>query len=110
MYAVYVYPDCMDLSRDPLAALGELERRFDGPIPEPLRLAAEFGSAARVEQLHAEGQAAFFRSRAQRQVALIRKRRAEGSLHPAMLADFVFYRAGQRYWRREAWRLRATAG
>jgi hypothetical protein len=37
-------------------------------------------------------------------------RRAEGSLHPAMLADFVFYRAGQRYWRREAWRLRATAG
>src|SRR5260221_10442974 len=32
-------------SVDPLAALAELERRFNGPVPEPLRLPAPLRSA-----------------------------------------------------------------
>jgi hypothetical protein len=39
---------------DPLAALAELERRYDGPIPERLRLIALLGSARAVQRLQAE--------------------------------------------------------
>jgi hypothetical protein len=38
-----------------LAALEGLERRYDGPIPEPLRQAVRFGSAQRRLLAEAEG-------------------------------------------------------
>lgn len=85
-----------------LAALAELERRFNGPIPEPLRRAARLGSAERVELLHAEGQRAFFRSMLRGQVRIIRQRRLDGSFYPALLADLALYREGWRRWHRMA--------
>ncbi len=88
------------MSHDPLPALAELERRYDGPIPEPLLRAAGLGSAALAELLLAEGQARFFKGMAQGQIAIIRRRRKEGSLYPGLVADLVFYRQRWRDWRR----------
>ncbi len=89
-----------------LAALRELERRFNGPIPEPLRQAALLGSAERVALLHAEGQRAFFRSMLRGQVATIRRRKADGSFYPMLLTDLAAYRERWHYWHRIACTLR----
>ncbi len=97
----------MPSSADPLAAMAELERRFNGPVPGPLRLLAQHGSAHRVLLLEAEAQAAFFEAMLRGQIALIRRRRADGSFYPALLADLVFYRRHWRHWRRRARLLRA---
>ena len=50
----------MEHGNDALAALAELERHYDGPIPEPLRLIARTGSAKRALSAEAEGQTRFF--------------------------------------------------
>jgi hypothetical protein len=84
-----------------LARQAELERRYDGPIPEGELLLARFGSAAAVELLAAAGNAAFYRRMLQRQIATIRRRRAEGSAYPSLLADLRLYRDRWRYWRRK---------
>lgn len=96
--------------RAQLDALAELERRFNGPIPEPLRLAARLGSPERVEFLRAEGQAAFFRAMTLGQVAILRRRRADGSAYPALLEDLALYRRQWRRWRRRARTLAALMG
>ena len=95
----------MPQARDELAALALLERRFDGPIPRPLRLMARHGSAMAVHILQAEGQAAFFRAMVQGQLRAIRLRRADGSFYPEMLADLALYRRQWRRWRRMLKRL-----
>lgn len=84
----------------PLARLAVLERRFDGPVPEPELLLAWFGSAASVARLEAAGNAAFYRRMARRQVATIRCRRAEGTCYPALFADLRLYLERWRHWRR----------
>ena len=89
-----------------LAALSDLERRFNGPIPEPLRRVARLGSAEMVDLLEAEGQSAFFGGLFKGQIAIIRQRRANGSFYPALLADLLFYRDHWRYWRNRLRRLR----
>jgi hypothetical protein len=86
----------------PLARLAALERAYDGPVPEPERQLARFGSAAAVAHLAAAGNAVFYRAMVRRQIATIRRRRAEGSLYPALLADLGLYRARWRFWRRKA--------
>lgn len=96
------------MSRDPLPALAALERRYDGPIPEPLLRAARLGSPALAALLLAEGQARFFKGMAQGQRAIIRRRRADGSLYPGLFADLAFYCRRWRAWRRRARRLRAA--
>jgi hydroxyacyl-ACP dehydratase HTD2-like protein with hotdog domain len=88
------------MSRDALAHLAELERQFDGPIPETLRQAAELGSAATVERLFAAGEVAFYHSLVVKQIALVRLRRAEGSFYAALLADLRLYRRECQRWRR----------
>ena len=97
------------MPRDTLARLAELERRYDGPIPEPLRLAAHLGSADAVAQLFAAGEAAFHRSLVARQIAIIRRRKADGSFYPALLDDLRLYREGWRQWHRSGCRLRQAA-
>jgi hypothetical protein len=87
---------------DPLPAYDALECRYDGHIPQHLRLAARLGSAASVRMLHAEGQAAFFTAMARGQLRAIRRRRADGSFYPSMLADLALYRRERRRWRRIA--------
>ncbi|HXP29727.1 MAG TPA: hypothetical protein VN832_01465 [Stellaceae bacterium] len=91
--------------RDELAALALLERRFDGPIPRPLRLMARHGSPEAVHILQAEGQAAFFREMVRGQLRAIRLRRADGTFYPEMLADLALYRRQWRRWRRMLRRL-----
>lgn len=85
---------------DSIDPLTELERRYDGPIPEPLRLAARYGSAGIVRLLEAAGQAAFFRTMVRGQVATIRRRRLDGTFYPALLDDLALYRREWRRWRR----------
>jgi hypothetical protein len=87
------------LPDDPLAALGRLERRYDGAIPENLRLIARHGSADIVRRLHAEAQACFFAAMVRRQTQAIRQRRADGSFYAAMIADLAYYRRERRRWR-----------
>jgi hypothetical protein len=93
---------------DPLAALGELERRFNGPVPEPLRHAAQLGSAELCRLRRAEAQAAFLKTLLRGQVRLIRRRRAEGSFHPSLLEDLRLYRRRWRLWHRRAATLQAA--
>lgn len=87
-------------SIDPLAALGELERRYNGPVPAPLRQAAQLGSAELSRLRHAEAEAAFLKTLLRDQVRLIRRRRAAGNFHPSLLADLRLYRRRWRHWRR----------
>lgn len=95
-------------STEPLAALATLERRYDGPIPEPLRQAARLGGAAALRRLEAVGQAAFFKAMVLGQLRAIRRRRADGSFYPALVADLALYRREWRRWRRLA--ARAASG
>lgn len=84
-----------------LAKLAHLERRYDGPVPEPERLIADFGSAATVQLLIAAGNAAFYRGLVRQQTATIRWRRATATAYPELLTDLLLYRDRWRYWRRK---------
>lgn len=90
------------MPHDLLARLAELERCYDGPLPEGVRLAARLGSAEAVERMVAAGEAAFHRSMLLRQIDIIRRRRADGTFYPALLADLRFYRDAWRRWHRRA--------
>jgi hypothetical protein len=88
------------VNADPLPLLAELERRYDGPVPAPLRRVARLGSAGAARRLAAEGQAAFFAAMVRGQLRAIRLRRADGSFYPALLDDLALYRRERRRWRR----------
>jgi hypothetical protein len=45
MYAKSGYDRLDREAASPALALAELERRFNGPVPEPLRLPAQLGTA-----------------------------------------------------------------
>ena len=92
-----------------LARLAELERRYDGPVPEHLRRAAHLGSAAAVEFLAAIGEACFWRSMVRGQIAIIRQRRSDGSWYPALVSDLRLYRDTWRFWHRRRSALRDAA-
>jgi hypothetical protein len=96
-----------DIARG-LAALEVLERRYDGPIPEPLRQEAWFGSAGRRLLVEAEGQARFFTALVADQIEAIRRARQTGTVPPRLFADLKLYRRRELWWRREAWRLAAV--
>ena len=87
---------------DPLAALGHIERCYDGPIAERLLLLARHGSGRAVRRLQASAQARFFAEMARRQVHAIRQRRADGSVYAAMIEDLAYYRRERQRWRRIA--------
>ncbi|MGO8919863.1 MAG: hypothetical protein ACLQJR_28520 [Stellaceae bacterium] len=97
------------MPHDLLARLAEIERCYDGPVPEGLRLAAHVGSAEGVELLFAAGEEAFYRSMVMRQLEVIRRRRADGSFYAALLEDLRYYRDGWRRWHRRVRALRAAA-
>ena len=90
---------------DALAALAELERRYDGPIPEPARRAVLAGSAREAERHAAAAEARFFAGRVRNQVRAIRLRRAAGCRVPDLLADLALYRREWRRWHARARRL-----
>ena len=78
--------------------MADLERRYDGPIPAPLRQVARLGSVEIVELLYAEGMAAFYREHAIGQIGIIRRRRAAGNWYPSLHEDLQLYRAGWHRW------------
>ena len=92
-----------------LAALSDLERRFDGPIPEPLRRTTLLGHSLASLRLLAEAQVCFFACLVRGQIATIRQRRRDGSFYQRLMADLAFYRERRRLWRRELARLRRLA-
>jgi hypothetical protein len=94
------------VAHDVLAAIADLERRYDGSIPDAARRVARLGSAEIVQRLVAAGQLAFYRSMVLGQLDIIRRRRAEGSFHPALIDDLRTYRAGWRQWQRRSRSLR----
>jgi hypothetical protein len=75
-----------------LQRLTELERAYNGPIPPPLLEIARHGSPSAVSLLYAAARRAFYGEAVRRQIRIIRKRRDEGSLYPALLVDLRFYR------------------
>ncbi|HUB97191.1 MAG TPA: hypothetical protein VL993_14815 [Stellaceae bacterium] len=83
---------------DPLAALAELERRYDGAIPDPARRVARLGSPGAVIARQAQGQQRFFAALARSQLVAIRRRRGDA----ALVADLALYRRQWRRWRRVA--------
>jgi hypothetical protein len=87
-------------------AMAALEWRYDGPIPEPLRKIARYGSADRRLLLEAEGQADLFAALTRDQIAAIRRARSDGPIPSRLLADLKLYRGQECWWRREADRLR----
>jgi hypothetical protein len=89
-------------SVDPLAVLAELERRYNGPVPEPLRQAAQLGSAELSRLRHAEAEAAFLKTLLRDQIRLVRRRRAAGSFDPSLVDDLRLYRRRWRHWHRRA--------
>ena len=92
-----------------LAALSELERRFDGPIPELLRQSTSLGHSLLPLRLVAEAQVCFFTSLIRGQIATIRQRRRDGSFYAQLVADLGFYRERRQLWRQELARLRRLA-
>jgi hypothetical protein len=90
----------MRAAEDALAAIANLERCYDGPVPEPLRLIARQGSLAAAQRITAEAQAGFFRQLARGQLRAIRLRRAGASCDRALLADLALYRRQGRAWQR----------
>ncbi len=84
---------------DPLA---ELERRYDGPIPAPLRAAALAGGAERLARRRARADLRVYRSLIRDTIACLRAlRRAPGQPEPAtresaLLAQLRWYRDRRR--------------
>jgi hypothetical protein len=95
-------------SNDVLSAMAALERRYDGPIPEPLRQIARDGSTDRRLLIEADGQTDFFTSLIRDQIEAIRRARRGGPIPGRLLDDLKLYRRHEFWWRREAQRLRAA--
>jgi hypothetical protein len=85
-----------------LRRLSELERRFDGPVPEADLSFVRLGSVTAIGQRRAETEIAFFAALVRRQIRAIRRCRAAGSLHSGLLEDLARYRRQRRAWRRFA--------
>jgi hypothetical protein len=81
--------------------LGDLERRFDGPVPAALRRAALAGGPAGAERQDAIGRSALFDRLACRAVAAAarQRRRAAGAARATAAAELVRYRAAGLFWR-----------
>jgi hypothetical protein len=92
---------------DVFNALAELERRYDGPIPETLRRHVH-SSAERRLRIEAQGQADLFAALVWNQVEAIRLARRTGAIPDYLLADLKLYRQHEFWWRRETQRLAAT--
>ena len=91
---------------DTLSHLRELERRFNGPIPDALLMIARLGTPEAVALMAAEANAAFMRHMVRGQITAIRARREDHSFYPSMTVDLAYYRAHWRVAMRHARELR----
>jgi hypothetical protein len=92
---------------DVLGTLAELERRYDGPIPESRRQCLR-NSGHHGLLVEARGQAQLFRALVLDQTEAIRRARHNGVIPGRLLADLKLYRQHDFLWRREVRRLEAT--
>jgi hypothetical protein len=99
----------MAATRRVLETLAALERRYDGPIPEPLRQLAYFGSITGQRLAEADGQRDFFTRLVRDQLKALRRARRAGAESAGLAHDLAFYRRRRQWWRREAARLRSIA-
>jgi hypothetical protein len=79
-------------------ALAELERRYDGPIPELLRR----GLLPDLPLLEAERQADFFAGLIRLQISVLRHYRTAGLASSRLARDLRLYRRRRAWWRRRA--------
>jgi hypothetical protein len=75
------------------------ERRFDGPLPEPLRAALRAGSARESARIQARAELAFLADSIHTHLAAIRSLRTEGLPDAALRRDLAVYRRAWRRWR-----------
>lgn len=99
--------------------MDELERRYDGPIPEDMLILARYGSAEAFELSRARGQRRFFANQAATTIRSIRRRRLtiqdggydhlpeakRAELWTHGYADLAFYFREFRKWNAYAWQL-----
>jgi hypothetical protein len=82
--------------------LADLERRYDGPIPEAERRFCFNDPGTKIERRRAETETAFLATLVRRQIRAIRRRRLAGGMHSDLLADLACYRRQRRAWQRFA--------
>lgn len=92
---------------DVLTALAELERFYDGPIPESLRNGAQYDNFSRHLLIEARAQTDLFAALIRDQIEAIRRARRDGPIPSMLLSDLALYRRQEMLWRREAQRLDA---
>lgn len=83
---------------DVLDALAEVERRYDGPIPETLRQLVH-SSAERRLLIETQGQADLFAALVWDQAEAIRPARRTGAIPDHLLADLKLCRQHEFWWR-----------
>jgi hypothetical protein len=86
-----------------LSALDDLESRYDGPIPPPLRAAARAGSGVAAARIETAGETRFLAGLIARQLIAIRESRRAGRPVRMLTDDLDLYR-------RERRRLRDASG
>jgi hypothetical protein len=79
--------------------LEALERRYDGPVPEPIRRALRAGSLRQAERIQAAAETRFLAAAIRQQVAAIRATRRRGRDDAPLCHDLVTYRRAWRRWR-----------
>ena len=67
-------------------------------IPDALWPLLRQGSGDALARVEAAGEARFFAAMVRGQIRTIRRRRADGSFYPALLADLALYWRGWRLW------------
>jgi hypothetical protein len=94
---------------DVLAAIADLERRYDGPIPADCGWSRDSARPISSSGYSPKGRAALYTSMVLGRLRIIRSRRAEGSYYPGLVDDLRTYRQGWRRWHRRRGRLRAAS-
>lgn len=75
------------------------ERRFDGPLPEPLRRALRAGSVHAAARTEARAELGFLAAGIRSQLVSIRAVRASDGCDAALRRDLALYRRAWRRWR-----------
>lgn len=89
-----------------LEAMAVLERRYNGPIPEPAKRAVVYGTLTRWLLIEAVAQAEFFSALVRGQLWAIRQ--TNGAVPANLYIDLALYRRCRYRWRREIIRLSAA--
>jgi hypothetical protein len=79
--------------------LEAFERRYDGPMPEPIRRALRAGSERHAARAQATAETRFLAAAIREQVSAIRATRRRGRDDAALCRDLITYHHAWRRWR-----------